>query len=131
VSRADFEAMKEQLVAAVGTWAPELEVQFKPMFGGACAYVKGRVFASLSNVGLALKLPAAAQADLLLEEGARPLQYEPDAPPSKHYVVVPVRLRADSEALALWVRQSVEHALAQPAPRSKRKPGRGRTKGIW
>jgi TfoX/Sxy family transcriptional regulator of competence genes len=113
--------MQTQLGDSVGVFAPELEVQFKPMFGGACAYVKGRVFACLSDAGLALKLPPAAQTELLQEKGAKRLQFEPDGPVSKQYVVVPPRLRGDIEALAAWARQSVEHALTQPPPRARRK----------
>lgn len=120
MSRAKLETLQEQLRAAVAVIDPRLEVAFRPMFGGACGYVKGRVFASVSDVGLALKLPAAVQKDLL-RAGAKGLQYEPGMPPSKHYLVVPARLREDAEALAAWAGQSIDHVLAQPAPRAKRR----------
>ncbi|MFC0502382.1 hypothetical protein [Asaia krungthepensis] len=38
---------------------PELaapDLSFRPMFGGIMGYAGGRVFASLSNIGLALKM---------------------------------------------------------------------------
>jgi TfoX/Sxy family transcriptional regulator of competence genes len=120
MSRATLETLQEQLRAAVAVIEPRLEVVFRPMFGGACGYVKGRVFASVSDVGLALKLPATVQEDFL-REGAKRLQYQPDMPPSKHYLVVPARFREDAEALAEWARHSIDHVLAQPAPRAKRR----------
>lgn len=34
----------------------EFDLSFRPMFGGIMGYADGKVFASLSNVGLALKM---------------------------------------------------------------------------
>ncbi len=116
-----FDTMQEQLSQAVETFAPDMEITFKPMFGGMSDYVRERVFATLSDVGLALKLPAEAQAGLLAEPGAKRLQYEPDAPESKQYIVAPDCLRSDPEAFAPWVQRSVEHVLAQPTPKPRRK----------
>ena len=82
---------------------PELELAFRPMFGGIMAYADGKAFASLSDVGLALKLAGADCADLLAVKGAKPLQYTPDMPPSKSYVVVPDAMLADREALRAWI----------------------------
>lgn len=111
--------MENQLVAAATCFA--LELEFKPMFGGACAYVKNRIFASLSNVGLALKLSPTAQTELLKLEEAKRLQYEADSTPSKQYIVVPPEVWTDERDLAVWLRQSVDFVMAQPAPKSKRK----------
>ncbi|AOK63872.1 hypothetical protein [Burkholderia ubonensis] len=41
------------------------------MFGGAMAYANGKPFASLSNVGLAIKLDPVHYAALLQERAAR------------------------------------------------------------
>lgn len=111
--------MENQLVAAAERFAAEVE--FKPMFGGAGAYVKSRIFASLSNVGLALKLSPTAQTELLKLEGAKRLQYEIDSTPSKQYIVVPPEVWTNERDLAVWLKQSVDFVMAQPAPKSKRK----------
>jgi len=111
--------MEDRFSQAAEAHALDGELTFKPMFGGVCAYVSGRVFASLSDIGLALKLPPAAQADLLALDGAKRLQYEPDAPPSKQYVVVPPAMQADTDALAVWLGRSVEYVLSLPAPKSR------------
>ena len=114
-----LDEMQDRLSQAAEVHTLDGELTFKPMFGGVCAYVGGRVFASLSNIGLALKLPPEAQAELLSEEGAKRLQYEPDAPPSKQYIVVPPPMQEDTAALAAWLARSVEYVLAQPAPKPK------------
>ena len=118
---ASLEAMQEQIDMAAAVALPDREIVFRPMFGGVCAYVEGRVFASLSNVGLGLKLPPAAQADLLLLPDACRLRYEPDAPESKQYIVVPPAMQSDADALAPWVARSIEFVLSLPAPKTKAK----------
>lgn len=97
----------------------ERELSFKSMFGGACAYVNGRVFASLSNVGLALKIDGVT-AKSWLEHGAKWLQYEDDAPISKSYLVVPDAVLNDEEELSRWVERSVSFVLSMPSPKPKR-----------
>ena len=82
---------------------PDLELSFRPMFGGIMGYADAKVFASLSDVGLALKLAGADREALLAEPGARPLQYEPSSPPSRSYVVVPDAMLSDPDALRRWI----------------------------
>jgi TfoX/Sxy family transcriptional regulator of competence genes len=86
---------------------PDLELAFRPMFGGIMGYAGGKVFASLSDVGLALKLAGADRDALLATPGAGPLRYEPDQPPSKSYVVVPEAMLSDPESLRAWIVTSV------------------------
>jgi TfoX/Sxy family transcriptional regulator of competence genes len=82
---------------------PELELAFRPMFGGIMAYAEGKPFASLSNVGMALKAKGPLFAELLATPGAAPLRYEPNAPPSKSYVTVPEDMLDDRDALRDWI----------------------------
>jgi len=88
--------------------APDLELAFKPMFGGILAYVAGKPCASLSDVGLALKLAGPAQEELLAMAGAERLRYAPDQPASKTYIVVPPALLADPGQLRAWIGRSIE-----------------------
>lgn len=114
------QALRQHLEEAVKQAAPGVPLSFRAMFGGLAAYAYGQVFASLSDVGLALKLPAQAQAALLEEAGARRLQYDPGSPPSKQYVVVPEGFLARPEALVPWVKASLEH-VASPPPKARRR----------
>jgi TfoX/Sxy family transcriptional regulator of competence genes len=96
----------------------EIDLAFRHMFGGIGVYAHGQMFASLSNVGLALKLPQDAQSELSVL-GGRGLQYAPDAPVSKQYMVLPDAVVHNSEALARWVRASIDYV--QTLPKKKKK----------
>lgn len=52
--------------------------------------------------------------------GAKPLQYEPDQPPSKSYVVVPDGFLDDPGLLRAWITRSVAGLKSAP----KKKPRR-------
>ena len=111
---------KELQIICTKAAGPDLELAFRPMFGGIMGYAAGKVFASLSDVGLALKLSGADREALLGEPGAKPLQYEPSAPVSKSYVVVPAGMLEESERLREWIVRSV--AGLSPKAGGRRKP---------
>jgi TfoX/Sxy family transcriptional regulator of competence genes len=100
---------------------PDLDLAFRPMFGGIMAYADGKAFASLSDVGLALKLSGDDYTALLATPGARALQYTPSMPPSKSYVVVPDAWLDDRETLRPWI----VRGAANLKPAKPRKPRRG------
>jgi TfoX/Sxy family transcriptional regulator of competence genes len=108
--------LQKQLEAAA---PPEIELRFKPMFGGIGGYADGRMFASLSDVGLALKLGEPARSELLKVRGAKALQYEAGAPPSKTYVVLPDAMLSERKVLQGWVAKSAAY-VKSVAPK---KPG--------
>lgn len=118
-----LEAMRRQLELAAEELPPDVGLRFRAMFGGVGAYGRDRMFASLSDAGLALKLSPPDRAALLAEEEARPLQYEAGGPVSKEYVVVPPRIRGDATGLAGWVRRSIDHAATAPAT-SRNRPSK-------
>lgn len=121
MSQAALEEMQDQLSAAVETLNLDMALSFKAMFGGVLGYMDGRAFASLSNIGLALKLSAEDQAALLREPGAKRLRYEPDAPESKQYIVVPNAVQASAEALGEWAARSRAFVQTLPAPKPRQK----------
>lgn len=88
------------------------DVQVQPFFGGAAAYTNGRIFLSLTKVGFAVKLSAAERQELLQVEGARKLQYFPNAPVKKEYVVLPDYMLKDSHILRQWVVKSISYVTA-------------------
>lgn len=113
----DPKALRAILEAA----APDIELTFRAMFGGILAYVAGRPVASLSDVGLALKAGGAEYAALLAVPGAAALRYEPDAPPSKSYVVVPDLVLADPAMLrAHLIRSIASLPVAKPKSPARR-----------
>jgi TfoX/Sxy family transcriptional regulator of competence genes len=94
---------------------PDLELVFKPMFGGILAYAYGKPLASLSDVGLAIKASGALNAEFLAAPGAVALRYEPNAPPSKTYVVVPDGVLKNRDALRGWIVKAAAGVAAAPA----------------
>ena len=90
--------------ALAGCGRPAIDCRH--FFSGAAAYADGKIFMSLSPVGLALKLPE-ADCRALLKTGGRPLRYFPMAPVKKGYVVLPEGLSADVEAVCGLIRQSL------------------------
>ena len=104
----------------------ELKLRFKPMFGGIGAYANGRMFMSLSDVGLALKLGEEECAQLLKVRGAKPLQYEPNSPPSKSYVVVPDSMLSDRALLNRWIGISAAFVNTAPARKPKKRTAKPR-----
>jgi TfoX/Sxy family transcriptional regulator of competence genes len=82
---------------------PDLELTFRPMFGGIMVYAEGKPFSILLGTKVALKAKGPLFAEFLGVEGSEPLRYAPDAPPSKSYVAVPEAMLADREALRDWI----------------------------
>lgn len=98
---------------------PDLELGFRPMFGGIMGYAAGQAFASLSDVGLALKMVGTDHAALSEVRDVKPLRYEPTSPPSKSYLVLPEAILADTDALRSWIARSA--AGLKPTARKPRK----------
>lgn len=96
-----------------GAAPSDLDVTFRPMFGGLFAYADGKPFASLSDVGLALKFVGGERDAMLALPGAAPLRYEPDQPASKSYVVVPEAMLSTPDELRSWVIRSVSSLPAR------------------
>jgi len=92
-------------------------IECKHFFSGAAAYANGRIFMTLTTVGLALKLPKDSR-ELLIGKGAKPLRYFPKGPLKKDYVVLPKALADDEETLASLVRESIRFAQTSPAATS-------------
>lgn len=104
---------------------PDLELGFRPMFGGIMGYAAGQVFASLSNVGLALKMTGADHTALSEVPDVKPLRYEPDDPPSKSYLLLPNAMLSDLDSLRSWIACSA--AGLKPTTRTRRrKPSEGK-----
>ena len=101
---------------------PDLELAFRPMFGGIFGYAAGQAFASLSNVGLALKMTGADHAALSDVPDVKPLRYEPDDPPSKSYLLLPEAMLSDPDSLRSWIARS---AAGLKPKKSRKKPVAG------
>jgi len=114
---AHLTTLQSLLEQAVSRHEPGIDFECKHFFSGAAAYANGRIFMTLTSVGLALKLPPASQ-DVLIGKGAKPLRYFPTGPIKKDYVVVPKPMVSDVDALAPWIAKSV--LFSQTVPKARR-----------
>lgn len=112
----DLKALQAVLEAAN---PPDLELTFRPMFGGIMGYAAGKTFASLSNRGLALKMTGEDHVALSALPGVAPLRYEPDDPASKSYLLVPDEMLSDPDGLRPWIARSA--AGLKPSTKKPRK----------
>src|SRR5258707_13355264 len=112
----DPKDLRKKLEAAA---PPNVDWRFRPMFGGIGVYANDKMCVSLSDIGLAVKLPPAEQEELLRRKGATRLQSDPSQPPSKSYIVVPDTMLADRKALGHWLAL----AAAAISAEKPRKPG--------
>ena len=92
----------------------DIDLVLKHFFGGAAAYAEGRICITLTPVGLALKLPEDARAELMAQGGTA-LRYFPKAPVKKDYVVLPAALRENEKEFRPWARRSIDYVLTLPA----------------
>lgn len=120
MAKEDWMPKQELLETVAENLAPDIELSFRPMFGGAGGYTKGRVFACMGDMGLALKLPEEGQERLLKEPGAAQLQFDPTMPPSKHYVLVPPEYLSDVDRITPWVEESIRYAQTLPLPKKRK-----------
>lgn len=104
--------------------APDVGLRFRPMFGGRGVYAYDRMFASLSDAGLAVRLSSGMQATALELHGAKRLQYAEDQPVSKDKIVLPDEVLDDPKALSEWVQHSIEYTIAQPETKRRKAKAR-------
>src|SRR5260370_13536706 len=114
---AHLSTLRSLLERAVSGTEPGVKFECKHFFSGAPAYVDGRIFMTLTSVGLALKLPPASQA-VLIGKGAKPLRYFPTGPIKKDYVVVAKPMASDVDSLAPCIEESV--LFSQTVPKARR-----------
>jgi TfoX/Sxy family transcriptional regulator of competence genes len=101
-----------------------VSLECRHFFSGAALYANGRICASLTPVGFAIKLPEESRNALMKQKGAKPLRYFPKGPIKKDYVVLTKAMLTDIKALRRWVKISIEYALSLPGPtRRKREQG--------
>jgi len=91
-----------------------IKLEFKHFFSGAAVYANGKICMTLTPAGFAIKL-SKKHLDLLLKtEGTKKLQYFPNAPVKKEYVVLSDNTLNDIKSLHGWVKTSIKYAVEHP-----------------
>lgn len=89
-----------------------IKLEYKHFFSGAALYANGKICISLTPAGFALKLPEESRNDLLKQKGTKPLQYFPEGPIKKEYIVLPKNILDDRKVLRRWVKVSIEYVTS-------------------
>ncbi len=91
----------------------DASVECKHFFNGAALYVDGKICASLTPVGLALKLSEETREKLFSAEQAVPLRYFPKAPIKKDYALFPAGVSRKPKTVGKLLRESIETCSSQ------------------
>ena len=103
-----------ELVEALGLCEhPGADLECRHFFAGAALYVDGKICASLTPVGLAVKLPLAVREVMLADGRGRPLRYFHGGRVKKEYVLLPERSTAESSALGELFLTSFRHVCGE------------------
>src|SRR2546425_12019898 len=89
----------------------DVTVECRHFFSGAAVYANGRICASLTPVGFAIKLPKESRDMLLKRRGVKPLRYFANGPVKKEYVVISKALIDDANGLRGLLEISVAYVL--------------------
>jgi TfoX/Sxy family transcriptional regulator of competence genes len=89
----------------------DVRLECKHFFSGAAVYAKGRICASLTPVGFAIKLPKESRDILLKRRGVKPLRYFAKGPVKKEYVVLPKAIVCDPNCVRDLLETSVAYVL--------------------
>lgn len=105
----------EQLAALLTRTYPELAtthgLEFKNVFGAVGGYVRGRIFITSGNFGIALKLPQKTLESLFDKKVAQRLQYFPKGHIKKEYAILSERITKDIRQFHQLVNESVRYVL--------------------
>ena len=99
-------------------------VECRHFFSGAALYANGKIFASLTPAGLAIKLPERSRSNLLRQRSGRPLRYFKGGPVKKEYVVLSRATASDREALRKLLRAGIRHVSKEGGPGSSGRTSR-------
>ncbi len=81
-------------------------LETKHFFGGAALYANGRICASLSPAGLAVKLPAGVRQSLIGERKGREFRFFAKGPIKREYVALSESAAQDEKMLEKLIKMS-------------------------
>ena len=86
-----------------------IKLECKHFFSGAALYANGKICATLTPKGFAIKLPEKNIKKLLTEGKAKKLRYFPKAPIKKEYIVLPNAMTDDLKILRHYIKMSIKN----------------------
>ena len=100
-----------QIVDRIGLVSAEgATLETKHFFSGAALYANGRICASLSPAGLAVKLPAGVRQSLIDERKGKEFRFFAKGPIKREYVALSESVVQDEEMLQKLINMSADYA---------------------
>ena len=101
-----------QIVARLGPSSAEgVILETKHFFSGAALYANGRICASLSPAGFAVKLPAEVRSGLISERRGKEFRFFANGPIKRQYVALSDSVFQDEEMLQKYIDIGVRYAV--------------------
>ena len=119
MAKAYLERLSALVSAAVPHRPRRVRLQCKHFFSGAALYANGKICASLTPVGLAVKLPEPARTHLVRTRRARPLRYFPAGPIKKEYVALSRAVLDNALQVRRWLTGSIAYVTGHSLPVKK------------
>jgi len=87
----------------------------KHFFSGAALYANGKICASLSPGGFAVKLPEEVRQNLISEGSAEEFRFFEGGPIKREYVVLADAIVQDDEALRKLIKIGAQYVVGEPS----------------
>jgi len=88
-------------------------IECKHFFSGAAVYANGKIAASLSPAGFALKLPAFERQELIQAGSGTEFRFFPNGPIKKEYVLLTDPIIDDNEQYQNLFAKSIEYVIGK------------------
>ena len=109
----------EQLSQIVGELGPvsfvNVSLETKHFFSGAALYANGKMCASLSPSGFAVKLPAEARHELISDGNGKEFRFFESGPVKREYVPLSDAIIQDQEPFQKLIEMSIRYATGAPS----------------
>jgi TfoX/Sxy family transcriptional regulator of competence genes len=116
VNLAMAEPYYSQLSAHIETiHFPNVVLECKHFFSGAAVYANGKIFASLSPAGFAVKLPEDVKAKLIRSDEGTEFRFFPQGPIKKEYVRLNETFLQDEQDFHEIMNQGIRYVVRNQA----------------
>ena len=108
-----LEKLSSVIKKAVPNQFKNIKLECRHFFSGAALYANGKICATLTPQGFAVKIPEKNIEKLLKEKKAKKLRYFPKAPIKKGYVVLSAELINDLKILRYYTKMGIKNIIKE------------------
>ena len=109
VAKEYLEKLSTLIKKTVPNQLKNIKLECKHFFSGAALYANGKICATLTPKGFAIKLPEKNMKKLLKGGKAKKLRYFSKAPIKKDYVVLPNAMTDDLKIFGHYIKMSIKN----------------------